>query len=453
MSGDTTTTTTVAPTTTTTVAPTTTTTTVAPTTTTTLPGDTTTTTTTVAPTTTTTTVAPTTTTTVAPTTTTTTVAPTTTTTVAPTTTTTTVAPTTTTTLAPVTMHWDLTTSGGGGAELQILNGSNSIIFSQVTSGAPQSGTFVTDIGQAPLTIKYWWTAGSGNIVRYRVCDGSPGSEIYYRGDIDNTVGSDTYVLSPTPFEFWVHGSSGVTAYPINCDGSAGGTTTTTTSTTTAAPACKQVLINVGSPDRAASDDGKVYFYFTDCFGDPYLLNYNTNKSHFDSGHCVDTSYSYGCYILVSGIQTPCTSSSLELGADCGGATTTSTSTSTSTTSTSTTSTTTAGPGLTQVTINIGTQAYANGSGELTFFAYCDTGTTLVDTDVTVPIQWVGDLSSVINTNVVIYSGTNCGSTTSAGAEPGEYYSTMTINGDFTPMTSSTQEYVGGGDATPISSCP
>ena len=136
--------------------------------------------------------------------------------------------------------------------------------------------------------------------------------------------------------------------------------------------------------------------------------------------------------------------------NCGGTTTT---TVAPTTTTSTTSTTTAGPGLTQVTINIGTQAYANGSGELTFFAYCDTGATLVDTDVTVPIQWVGDLSSVINTNVVIYSGTNCGSATSAGAEPGEYYSTMTINGDFTPMTSSTQEYVGGGDATPISSCP
>ena len=225
--------------------------------------------------------------------------------------------TSTTTLAPVTIHWDLTPNNGGGAELQILNGSNSIIFSQTTSGVAQSGTFVTDIGQAPLSVRYLWSAGSGNIVRYRICDGSPGSEIYNGPDIDISMGSDTYLLSPTPFEFWVHGSSGVNTHPVNCDGTPWVATTTTTTTTTLAPSYKTLLVSVGSPDRAASDDGYVYFSFNDALGDPYTLSYNTNKSNFNTGICVNEYDSvFVWYYYDGGVQTAASYSSVSYGTSC-----------------------------------------------------------------------------------------------------------------------------------------
>jgi hypothetical protein len=65
---------------------------------------------------------------------------------------------------------------------------------------------------------------------------------------------------------------------------------------------------------------------------------------------------------------------------------------------------------------------------------------------------VGDLSSTITGFITIYNGTNCGSGTFSGAEIGEYYSTFSITG-ISPATSSTQQYEGGGDATPIYACP
>ena len=225
--------------------------------------------------------------------------------------------TSTTTLPPAVIYWRTLGGGGGGGELEIRDVSNTLLLSNTTANIAFSGSLTVTAGQLPISVKGSWTAGSGNIVRYRICDGNPGSEIYASPDIDVAMGSDTYVLSPTPLLMYVHLTSGPTKHPVNCDGSSWVATTTTTTTTTAAPTCNHVLVNVGSPDRAASDDGKVYFYFTDCSGDPYLLNYNTNKSHFDTGYCLDTSYPYGCYYLYDGgAQHECTASSLELGSEC-----------------------------------------------------------------------------------------------------------------------------------------
>ena len=235
-----------------------------------------------------------------------------------TTSTTTTSTTSTTTLAPVTVHWDLTANNGGGASLEILNGSNSIIFSQATSGVAQSGTFVTDIGQAPLSVRYSWTAGSGNIVRYRICDGSPGSELYNGPEIDISMGYDTYLLSPTPFEFWIHGSSGVNTHPVNCDGTPWVSTTTTTTTTTLAPSYKTLLVSVGSPDRAASDDGYVYFDFIDAStGLPQTIGFNTNKSNYNTGYCVNEYDStFVWYYYDGGAQTAASYSSVSYGSTC-----------------------------------------------------------------------------------------------------------------------------------------
>lgn len=154
-----------------------------------------------------------------PTTSTTTAAPTstTTTTTEPPTTTTTSTTTTTTTTSPsnTSVYWTLSPKNGGNGILSILNSSNVEIFSQATSTTTTFGTFTTATSNAPLTVKMSWNAGSSNIVRYRICDMS-GGEIYYGPDIDNALGDDSYLLSPTPTEFYVFGTSGATTYPPTC---------------------------------------------------------------------------------------------------------------------------------------------------------------------------------------------------------------------------------------------
>jgi hypothetical protein len=133
------------------------------------------------------------------------------------TTSTTSTSTTTTTEAPsnVSMFWSLSPKNGGNGVLSVLNSSNVEIFSQATGVSSTFGTFTTAVSNAPLTVKMSWDAGSSNIVRYRICDGL-GSEIYYGPDIDNSLGSDSYALSPTPLSFYVYGTSGATTYPPIC---------------------------------------------------------------------------------------------------------------------------------------------------------------------------------------------------------------------------------------------
>jgi hypothetical protein len=124
--------------------------------------------------------------------------------------------TTTTTAAPssISMNWSLSAKNGGSGILSVLNASNVEIFSQETAASATFGTFTTAASNAPLTVKMSWSAGSSNIVRYRICDDS--GQIYYGPDIDNTLGSDSYALSPTPLSFSVFGSSGVSTYPPIC---------------------------------------------------------------------------------------------------------------------------------------------------------------------------------------------------------------------------------------------
>ena len=124
-------------------------------------------------------------------------------------------------------------------------------------------------------------------------------------------------------------------------------------------------------------------------------------------------------------------------------------TTTTTTSTTTTTTTTA---LTDVTINIGTQTTADGSGNITVYAWT-TGNVNVDTNVTVQFLWTGDLFNIINDSVIIYSGTSCsGGIVFGGAAIGEYTSTFDI-ASLTPTYSATQNYLQGTATTPVASCP
>ena len=96
------------------------------------------------------------------------------------------------------------------------------------------------------------------------------------------------------------------------------TTTTTTTTTTAPPiTCNHLLVTVTSIDRAASDDGYVYFEAGDCAGNPIYLQYNTNKTNFDTGYCYSSGYATNVYILVGGVPTaPTGGSTIVMGSPC-----------------------------------------------------------------------------------------------------------------------------------------
>jgi len=107
--------------------------------------------------------------------------------------------------------------------------------------------------------------------------------------------------------------------------------------------------------------------------------------------------------------------------------------------------------ITNVTINIGTQNNAGGSGEITVYAYTS-GNTNVETGVTVGFKWVGDLSTEITDTVLITNGTSCGNNTFAVAEIGENTSTFEIT-SITPISSGTQSYSEGSANYPINACP
>jgi hypothetical protein len=138
---------------------------------------------------------------------------------------------------------------------------------------------------------------------------------------------------------------------------------------------------------------------------------------------------------------------------CAGGTTTTTSTTTTTTTaaptTTSTSTTTAAP-LTQVNINL-CAGGADGSGYVDVFAY---SSIAVDTQISVPFRWTGDLSSVFEGAVLINSGQTCGTVNVLAGQIGENFSNLEFLGDISPMTSLNQEYVPqfAGSGSPCTSC-
>ena len=77
------------------------------------------------------------------------------------------------------------------------------------------------------------------------------------------------------------------------------------------------MVTVTPTDRAASDDGYVYFEAADCSGTPIYLQYNTNKTNFDTGYCYGTGYATYVYILVGGTPTaPTGGSTIVMGSNC-----------------------------------------------------------------------------------------------------------------------------------------
>ncbi len=124
-------------------------------------------------------------------------------------------------------------------------------------------------------------------------------------------------------------------------------------------------------------------------------------------------------------------------------------TTTTTTSTSTTTTTTAAA-LTQVNINL-CAGGADGSGYVDVYAY---STEAVDTQISIPFRWTGDLSSVYEGTVLINSGLTCGTVNVLAGQTGENFSNLEFIGNISPQQSLNQEYVPlfAGSGSPCTSC-
>ena len=124
-------------------------------------------------------------------------------------------------------------------------------------------------------------------------------------------------------------------------------------------------------------------------------------------------------------------------------------TTTTTTSTSTTTTTTAAA-LTQVNINL-CAGGADGSGYVDVYAY---STEAVDTQISIPFRWTGDLSSVYEGTVLINSGQTCGTVNVLAGQIGENFSNLEFIGNISPQQSLNQEYVPlfAGSGSPCTSC-
>ncbi len=125
-------------------------------------------------------------------------------------------------------------------------------------------------------------------------------------------------------------------------------------------------------------------------------------------------------------------------------------TTTTTTSTSTSTSTTTAPPLTQVNINL-CAGGADGSGYVDVYAY---SSVAVDTQISIPFRWTGDLSSVYEGTVLINSGLTCGTTNVLAGQTGENFSDLQFINNISPQQSLNQEYVPqfAGSGSPCTSC-
>lgn len=101
--------------------------------------------------------------------------------------------------APETVRLDWWLGNQPGGELIVFNNSMSELLNVTSTGARErSGTIYVLESDLPYTIRGQWVSGSGNIIHFNVCDIIGGGTIYTSGDIDNMVGYEDYVVSPTP---------------------------------------------------------------------------------------------------------------------------------------------------------------------------------------------------------------------------------------------------------------
>ena len=98
-----------------------------------------------------------------------------------------------------------------GGELIIFDNAMSIILDITsTGGSSQSGTIYPLLEQLPYTIRGQWVSGSGNIIRFNLCDVHNGGLIYESGEINISNVYEDYLVTPTP----IHGLVNLTAQNV-----------------------------------------------------------------------------------------------------------------------------------------------------------------------------------------------------------------------------------------------
>ena len=116
-----------------------------------------------------------------------------------------------------TINWITGIKGAGAGILEIRNSAGTVILDETTGPIVKSGTLFVTASLLPYSVTGSWGAGSGNIVRYRICNTESGGELFYSDDIDIYTGSVEFLVSPTPLTTKVHLTSGgqtPTACPV-----------------------------------------------------------------------------------------------------------------------------------------------------------------------------------------------------------------------------------------------
>ncbi len=116
-----------------------------------------------------------------------------------------------------TINWVTGTKGAGAGVLKIRDSAGNVLLEETTGPVVKSGTLFVTASLLPYSVTGSYSAGSGNIVRYRVCDTENGGEIFYSGNITIDNEYVETLVSPSPLTSRVHLTSGgqtPTACPI-----------------------------------------------------------------------------------------------------------------------------------------------------------------------------------------------------------------------------------------------
>jgi hypothetical protein len=114
----------------------------------------------------------------------------------------TATPTPTPTLTPgntVRLYWSTNNNTGGQLLVTSNGGSEGDLLNEVSTSTTKSGYIDILESQCPYTIIGRWYSGSGNLVKFRICDVTTGSEIYTSPYIDNGFNynsEESYPMGP-----------------------------------------------------------------------------------------------------------------------------------------------------------------------------------------------------------------------------------------------------------------
>ena len=115
-----------------------------------------------------------------------------------------IPPTPTPTPTPSQARLDWSLNSGTGGNLEVLDKNGSTLLDENSTFTQKSGTIYIDDTLLPYTITGSWAGGSGNIIRFRVCDITNAIQLYESGPIDNMVGSESFTVNPTPLHVSVN---------------------------------------------------------------------------------------------------------------------------------------------------------------------------------------------------------------------------------------------------------